>query len=52
MHWFSPTSLDAFLTEMSDGFTVVETGGAQIVLSNHDLPAEPTILVLEPEFID
>ena len=52
MHWFSRGSLDAFLSEMSDGFTVVETGGAQIVLSLQDLPVEPTVLVLDPEFID
>lgn len=52
MHWFSEASLEAFLTEMSDGFTVVETGGAQIVLSLEDLPSEPTLLLLEPAFID
>lgn len=52
MHWFSAESLQRFLDEMAPDFSVVETGGAQIVLSNHDLPAEPTILVLEPEFID
>lgn len=52
MHWFSQASLEAFLTEMSNGFTVVETGGAQIVLSLEDLPSEPTVLVLEPAFID
>ena len=52
MHWFSPQSLQAFLTEMSAEFTVVETGGAQIALSLDDLPSQPTIMVLEPEFID
>jgi Beta-lactamase superfamily domain len=52
MHWFSQASLEAFLAEMSDGFSVVETGGAQIALSLGDLPSQPTLLVLEPAFID
>jgi len=52
MHWFSEASLQAFLTEMSAEFTVVETGGAQLALSLDDLPGSPTILVLEPAFLD
>jgi Beta-lactamase superfamily domain len=52
MHWFSQDSLDRFLTEMSAEFTVVETGGAQIALSRDDLPSEPTIMVLEPAYLD
>ena len=52
MHWFSRGSLNAFLAEMSAEFTVVETGGAQIALSRRDLPAQPTILVLEPAYLD
>ena len=52
MHWFSRQSLESFLTEMAGEFSVVETGGAQIALSLDDLPAQPTILVLEPAFID
>ena len=52
MHWFSEASLQAFLTEMSSEFTVVETGGAQIEMSLDDLPGSPTILVLEPAFLD
>jgi L-ascorbate metabolism protein UlaG (beta-lactamase superfamily) len=52
MHWFSQASLQAFLTEMSAEFTVVETGGAQIALSLDDLPSVPTVMVLEPAFID
>ncbi len=52
MHWFSAESLQRFLDEMAPDFAVVETGGAQIALSQHDLPAEPTILVLEPAFLD
>jgi L-ascorbate metabolism protein UlaG (beta-lactamase superfamily) len=52
MHWFSQGSLQAFLAEMSAEFTVVETGGAQIALSLDDLPSQPTIMVLEPAYID
>jgi L-ascorbate metabolism protein UlaG (beta-lactamase superfamily) len=52
MHWFSEASLQRFVTEISAEFTVVETGGAQIVLSLDDLPSEPTVMLLEPAFID
>jgi L-ascorbate metabolism protein UlaG (beta-lactamase superfamily) len=52
MHWFSQESLQAFLTEMSEDFSVVETGGAQIALSLDDLPSQPTIMVLEPAWLD
>jgi L-ascorbate metabolism protein UlaG (beta-lactamase superfamily) len=52
MHWFSRASLDAFLAEMAAEFAVVETGGAQIELSLGDLPSVPTVLVLEPAYID
>ncbi len=52
MHWFSRGSLDAFLSDMQGQFTVVETGGAQIALSLGNLPSQPTIMVLEPAYID
>jgi L-ascorbate metabolism protein UlaG (beta-lactamase superfamily) len=52
MHWFSEASLQTFLAEMSAEFTVVETGGAQISMSLDDLPSTPTVLVLEPAFLD
>jgi hypothetical protein len=52
MHWFSDASLQAFLAEMSREFSVVETGGAQISMSLDDLPSTPTVLVLEPAFLD
>jgi L-ascorbate metabolism protein UlaG (beta-lactamase superfamily) len=52
MHWFSRGSLEAFLAEMSAEFSVVETGGAQIALSLDDLPSQPTIMVLEPAYLD
>ncbi len=52
MHWFSEESLQAFLTEISTEFTVVETGGAQIAMSLDELPSTPTVLVLEPAYLD
>lgn len=52
MHWFSQASLDRFLAEMATEFTVVETGGAQIALSLDDLPSQPTVMVLEPAYLD
>jgi hypothetical protein len=52
MHWFSEASLQGFLAEMSSEFSVVETGGAQISMSLDDLPSTPTVLVLEPAFLD
>jgi L-ascorbate metabolism protein UlaG (beta-lactamase superfamily) len=52
MHWFSEQSLQAFLAEMEGEFTVVETGGAQIALSLDDLPSQPTLMVLDPAYID
>jgi L-ascorbate metabolism protein UlaG (beta-lactamase superfamily) len=52
MHWFSQASLEAFLARMATEFTVVETGGAQLTLSLDDLPSQPTIMVLEPAYID
>jgi L-ascorbate metabolism protein UlaG (beta-lactamase superfamily) len=52
MHWFSRESLESFLTEMSGEFSVVETGGAQIALSLDDLPSAPTVMVLEPAYLD
>jgi L-ascorbate metabolism protein UlaG (beta-lactamase superfamily) len=52
MHWFSQASLQSFLAEMAGEFTVVETGGAQLALSLDQLPSEPTIMVLDPAYLD
>ena len=46
------STIRAFLADMAPEFTVVETGGAQIALSLHDLPSQPTIMVLEPAWLD
>lgn len=52
MHWFSGASLVEFLKEMEGEFDVVETGLSEISFSMHDLPARPTILVLEPRWLE
>ena len=52
MHWFSGASLDDFLLRMEGEFEVVETGLNEMVFSRADLPAEPTILVLTPRWLD
>ena len=48
MHWFTGASLQTFLATVADRYPVVETGGPDLVLSQDDLPATPTILVLTP----
>ncbi|GAA3869093.1 MBL fold metallo-hydrolase [Celeribacter arenosi] len=52
MHWFSRGGLNAFLQEMSTSFTVIETGTTELLVSLDRLPSEPTIMVLEPQFIE
>jgi Beta-lactamase superfamily domain len=52
MHWFSGASLETFLAEMSGEFEVVETGLSQMDFGLRDLPSRPTILVLEPAWLD
>lgn len=52
MHWFSGASLRDFLAEMDSDFEVVEPGLSEMVFSRRDLPAHPTIMVLEPRWLD
>lgn len=51
MHWFSQTSLEAFLTEMSGSFDVVRLEQSDLTLSLADLPKQPTVMVLEPAYL-
>jgi len=51
MHWFSGASLEVFLAEMAGEFAVVRPETSEIVLSLDKLPRQPTILVLEPEYL-
>jgi L-ascorbate metabolism protein UlaG (beta-lactamase superfamily) len=51
MHWFSGASLEVFLTEMAGQFDVVRPEMSEIELSLDNLPRRPTIMVLEPEYL-
>jgi L-ascorbate metabolism protein UlaG (beta-lactamase superfamily) len=52
MHWFSGASLDTFLTDMEGSFDVVRPGISSIEVSLGDLPSRPTIMVLEPQWLN
>ncbi|MFE3835561.1 MBL fold metallo-hydrolase [Pseudogemmobacter sonorensis] len=52
MHWFSRGSLEWFMQEMATDFDVVETGLNEMAFSIGTLPARPTVLVLEPAWLD
>ncbi|MEZ5796619.1 MAG: MBL fold metallo-hydrolase [Paracoccaceae bacterium] len=52
MHWFNGASLREFLAGMEGEFAVVETGVSQMEFGLRDMPAQPTILVLEPRLLD
>jgi hypothetical protein len=52
MHWFGQGSLDRFLAGMSDDFAIDRTGGSAIDLSLHTLPPRPTVVVLNPSFLN
>ena len=49
MHWFSRTSLESFLSGVSDDFAIVRQNGPAIELGLRDLPPRPTVIVLEPQ---
>jgi L-ascorbate metabolism protein UlaG (beta-lactamase superfamily) len=52
MHWFSGASLEIFLSEMAGEFDVVRPELPDIVFSRDNLPSRPTIIVLEPAFLE
>ncbi|MEO0991971.1 MAG: MBL fold metallo-hydrolase [Pseudomonadota bacterium] len=51
MHWFGFSSLDAFLTGMSEDYAISRTPGHSIEVSLRTLPDVPTIHVLDPQFL-
>lgn len=51
MHWFSRNSLDRFLAGVSEEFDIKRPGGSSIELSLRDLPSRPTVMVLEPRWL-
>lgn len=52
MHWFSEFNLDQFLDGMRGDFQVVEVGGPTLDVSRDRLPSRPTIMVLQPEWLN
>lgn len=51
MHWFSGYALDAFLLGIGAEFDIRRAGDSQIELSLRDLPARPTVVVLQPRWL-
>ena len=51
MHWFSRNSLDRFLAGVADEFDIKRPGGSSMELSLRDLPSRPTVMVLEPRWL-
>lgn len=52
MHWFSGASLQRFLDGISGEFDVKRPGGSSYEVSLRTLPSRPTIVVLEPSYLD
>ena len=52
MHWFGRGSLNAFLDGMRGTFDVVEPDTSFVELSLGTLPGRPTIMVLEPAYLN
>ena len=52
MHWFSPLSLDAFIVGMSDDFAIIHAGQPSLTISLQDLPSKPTVMVLQPRWLN
>jgi L-ascorbate metabolism protein UlaG (beta-lactamase superfamily) len=52
MHWFSGASPEVFLATMAAEFDVVRLDQPDIELSRDNLPSRPTIMVLQPAFLD
>lgn len=48
MHWRGRGTLDAFLAGMAAQFDVLQTDENEIILSQNQLPARPTVIVLQP----
>ncbi|HEU0221540.1 MAG TPA: MBL fold metallo-hydrolase [Paracoccaceae bacterium] len=52
MHWFGRGNLEVFLAGMADEFQIERRLESSAVFTLQDLPREPTVLVLEPGFLD
>ena len=52
MHWFSGSSLEVFLADMAGEFEVVRLDQPDIEMSLDRLPGRPTIMVLQPAWLE
>lgn len=52
MHWFGRPNLERFLAGMADEFRIERRLASKAEFSLAELPREPTVLVLEPAFVD
>lgn len=52
MHWFGGYTLNAFLEGMSDVFAIERPAASDLLISLRDLPDRPTIVVLQPRYLD
>jgi L-ascorbate metabolism protein UlaG (beta-lactamase superfamily) len=52
MHWFSGASLETLLDDMAGEFEVVRLDQPDLEMSLDRLPSRPTIIVLQPQWLD
>ena len=52
MHWWGSGSLQVFLTGMQEDFAVVKVPGSSVDVSLDRLPRRPTIMVLQPRWLE
>ncbi|MEY8843167.1 MBL fold metallo-hydrolase [Cribrihabitans sp. XS_ASV171] len=52
MHWFSGYSLNAFIDGISEDFAIIREGAHSVEVSLRTLPDRPTVIVLEPRYLD
>jgi len=52
MHWFGRGTLDRFLVGMADDFDIQQNGETEMTVSLRSLPSRPTVVVLEPSFLE
>ncbi len=51
MHWFSGASLERFVADVSDTFPVERRDSSELVIGLRSLPPQPTVMVLQPEWL-
>jgi hypothetical protein len=51
MHWFGRSALERFLIGMADEFEIIRPGTPSLEVSLRTLPDRPTVVVLEPEYL-